>query len=236
MPTFPSDDSLCERCGYPLRGLSRVGACPECGLAIAESDPARRTGLPWQNHISLSSFLRTTAMICLQPGQSFGILRLGGSRGRDRLYLLLFAFFCSAVWAGAWVGYPGHDLALRLTLVPPAVLVLTYVEALGVAWFSRRRGWRVSWAMAERVACYASIAWLPATLLCAIVAHAADRNAIQNRWPHWLGPWSPEKDLLLMSLVGGIAILWFESLVWLGVRQVKYANTSHSEGNRDEHG
>jgi hypothetical protein len=31
-------------------------------------------------------------------------------------------------------------------------------------------------------------------------------------------------DWLLIAVVGGVASLWFESLVWLGVRRLRYAN------------
>jgi hypothetical protein len=34
-------DVPCGRCSYNLRGLSRTGRCPECGMQVAESIRAR---------------------------------------------------------------------------------------------------------------------------------------------------------------------------------------------------
>lgn len=37
-----SEDLMCLACGYNLRGLSRAGGCPECGLSIQHTISARQ--------------------------------------------------------------------------------------------------------------------------------------------------------------------------------------------------
>jgi len=96
---------------------------------------------------------------------------------------------------------------------------------LGVTAYSKRRGWRVPFRLAERVCCYASVAWLPGVLVAGLgmvlIEHfLAGRfwfesllGLVKVRWLFYTG-------LFMFSL------LWFETLVWVGVRQVKFANGS----------
>ncbi len=104
------------------------------------------------------------------------------------------------------------------------VVFLTYIEAFGVAYFSRKRGWRVPWPLAERVACYAAIGWVPAAIILWKLNDLILDGSIKHWWPQQLGPWTLRTEVLVLTLAGGIGILWFETLVWLGVRQVRYAN------------
>jgi hypothetical protein len=49
---------------------------------------------------------------------------------------------------------------------------------------------------------------------------------------NWGPRFDPYRDLILAGIGGGLAILWFETLVWLGVRQVKFANRPPAPGPR----
>jgi hypothetical protein len=222
---FPWADSLCERCGYRLQGLPRAGVCPECGLPAIESDPVRRDGLPWQHRLSLGSWFETLRAIALHPGGSFSRLRVGGSNWRDRLFLLSFAVIVGLIWGGI-----GHAAGMRspwwwALWVGLAMIGLTYVEVLGVAYFSWRRGWRVDWWLAERVAAYASPGWVVAAVALLKLKMLHEAGWLWRVVPANWGPrFDPYRDLILAGIGGGLAILWFETLVWLGVRQVKFAN------------
>ncbi len=234
---YPDEHDLCEQCGYPLRGLSADGACPECGKPIAESDPARRTGLPWQNERSVGMWLRTAAMIALRPKHGFQQLRIDRvasvGRAADRWHLVSYACLVGALWllcfalAGGLT--PLRDPLLKSTVATMmfagpalAVIGLSYIEALGVAWFSRRRGWRVAFRLAERVVCYSAIGWLPAGIVCCLAYLWYGRH-LRLPLPTWLFP-GDFRDLFVLTLIGSVSILWFETLVWLGVREVKFAN------------
>ena len=64
---FPNRNSLCERCGYALVGLSAEGNCPECGQPIAESSPVHRTGPPWQQRMTPGSWYATIHVLVRHP-------------------------------------------------------------------------------------------------------------------------------------------------------------------------
>lgn len=49
----------CERCGYSLQGLATDAVCPECSLPASASDPALRTGTPYQRVPHASRVLAT---------------------------------------------------------------------------------------------------------------------------------------------------------------------------------
>lgn len=104
-----------------------------------------------------------------------------------------------------------------------AINTLTYIEMLGVTAFSKRRGWRVPFHLAERVCCYASVGWLPGVVLAGVGVGLLQVYGPGRPWyEHLLGlirvGWLFYGGLFVLSL------LWFETLVWIGVRQVKYAN------------
>jgi hypothetical protein len=227
---FPNETSLCETCGYPLRGLAADQPCPECGRPAADSDPARRVGLPWQRRPSLTAFLSTLFRVGFSPRKSFRSLRVGGSNAADRLFLLIIAVGIGIVWAVVW------RYATKRTPAPWAyglsatlgILALSYVEALGMTYVSWKRGWRVPWRLAERVVCYASPAWIPAA---AIYLKFHLYNYPSGRfWDHFPERWGAFqnfyliRDLWIYPLVAALVIVIFELLVWVAVRQVKYAN------------
>ncbi len=232
---FPDDQSLCEHCGYPLRGLAGDGDCPECGQAIAASDPvAHRPGLPWQRRTSIRAFFATWWLVLTRPRRAFRMMRLDQGAWRDRKFLLLTVLVATVVWALTGWGFlrefPGLPwsrffLILRsLVILVATMIVASYVEALGVAFFSRRRGWRMGLRRAEQVACYAAIGWMLApllhelwwrTFLHFVVLRHAWRRLAELPGGRWIG----------LAVVLGMAALAFEWFVFLGMRQVRYGNS-----------
>lgn len=229
-PPFPDDAALCESCGYPLRGVAVDLVCPECGVPVAASDSARRPGLAWQRRASPVSFFVTIVQVIFQPRKSFRSLRIGGSNHADRVFLLLIAAGTGVVWGAVW------KWATKRTPVPwkygtgvaVTIVVLSYIETLGVTYVARRRGWRVPWRLAERTICYASPAWiLAATFYLRFHLWHYPYGRLWNYLPDYWGRFHYYyliRDLWIYPLVGGVAIVFFETFVWVAVRQVRYAN------------
>ena len=173
----PPSNLLCETCGYPLPGPPHAAraACPECGRPVTDSLPERRPGAAWQHRTSPGGWTRTAAALARSPGRFFDTLSTRGGPGPDRLYLLINA--CAAgVIAGVLTLALHRQSPLTAWLVgmgtAKGVLLFSYVEAAGLWFFSRRRGWRVPFRRAERIVAYASVGWLPAAALLAAAAPA----------------------------------------------------------------
>ncbi len=232
---FPTDDSLCERCGYPLRGLTVDALCPECGLAVSESSPGKRVATPIFGLISVGTFFKTFALYFFHAPAAFRRMAIDGDNEPARVFLLWSSMLAIAWFiaiSAAWLvlvedpsldnNVLGFIVVLQLIGVL-IILALTYIEMLGVTAFSKRRGWRVPFHLAERVCCYASVGWLPGVMLAGLGVWVLQSFAVGRPWfEQYLGlvkvGWLCYGGLFVLSL------LWFETLVWVGVRQVKYAN------------
>lgn len=232
---FPSDESLCEQCGYPLKGLSLGRACPECGHPVKASSPEERPGLPWQDERTLRSFLVTVWRITVYPRHSFRRLRLGPTERGDDAYLFIFAIGLGITAAVLWQfttysGRWGSPLPwLWGASATIAIVLLTWIEAMGVTYFSKRHGWRVSWRHAQRVASYSAVGWVPGVAALFVMIVINERGLIRAGMPpNWQVMWE-YVDIPVFAAVLGISILWFETLVWMGIRQVKFGNWSETE-------
>lgn len=229
--SFPDEDSLCEACGYRLHGVGG-DRCPECGLPVADSSPVRRTGLPWQRAWGVGAFVRTAAAMVRSPGGTFRRMRLSDTGWSARLFLLANACLSGGVWLAIDLSWAGRSLfwswGVAMAVVK-SVIVLTYVEVLGLAFFSRRRGWRVSLRRAERLGGYASVAWPAAVALLASVHALEQRGVLAATWERWIGVWTASAKLGVLVAAAGVAMLWFEWLCWLGARQIRYANEAERE-------
>lgn len=218
--TFPDLDTLCEHCGYVLKGLRPEGDCPECGLTIAASSPDLRMGPGGGNQVEIDLVRR--------PGAFFRTMCVGGSNAPARWFMLKTVLLIGLLWL-LW-DTVGGTWSLEVDLIEAGLVVvslylLSYVEALGVVYFARRRGWRVPFRLAERVVCYATVGWVPAAILMGLALDRYVAGDIDRWMSRLLGAWGPLQSIELLVLVGAVAMLWFELLVWIGVRQTKYANS-----------
>jgi len=239
MSPFPAEDDCCESCGYPLLGLRLEQACPECRRPVRESHPDRRPGLPWQNRLTPLAFLRTATAITARPRRSFARIDPDAPRSCARAFAFTLCLAIGLTWFIVWTLARGRRpelWAIGAGLVP---LIGTYVEALGVTFFSRRRRWRVPWRRAENLCLFAAVGWiLPAMILLKIaLLFETDWIGRHGYWPiDLLGYRTPETTALALILLAGVGSLWFETLVWLGVRRIRFANrrrTGQTEGSPD---
>ncbi len=199
-------------------------------MPIVESSPTKRTGPRWHAQPNPTTALQACIELIFKPNQFFRMLRVDGSNVTARLFLLLTCLLIALIWFYAVWGRSLSDGSTAWAMIQGLLacdftIILTYIEAIGVVYFSRRRGWRISFKLAERIACYSSIGWVPAALIMLwVLAHL--NNGDIDRWMSSLLPaWEYWQSLALMVLCFAVAMMWFEVLVWLGVRQAKYANS-----------
>ena len=231
------DVLLCERCGYPLhdpadgaarpvQAASTAASCPECGLPIAASSPACRRLPTWQLRPSPATLLATLAALVRSPRAFFRGLAFTGGNNPARGFLLAMAM-CSGVLAGVNAFWLLDRLPVEAWLIgmvaTQGVLMLSVIEMLGVAFFSRRRGWRVPLRHAERLVCYASAAWIPTVALLSVFLDVLDRIDPQ-RLPRPSFVTADQATGILMLALFALALCCFESVVYLGVRQARFAN------------
>jgi hypothetical protein len=217
--SYPGNDTLCEGCGYALKGLHAEGDCPECGLLIAESSPDLRGGPGDRERVDLGLIRR--------PRAFFRAMRVGGSNGPARWFMakvILLIGLAWVLWGAVGGGWSLEADLYKAGVVMASLYLLSYVEVLGVVFFSRRRGWRVPFGLAERLVCYASIGWVPAVIVMGVALDRYEAGDIDRWMRPLLGVWGTWQSIELLVLVGTVAMLWFELLVWIGVRQTKYAN------------
>ncbi|MFO0858039.1 MAG: hypothetical protein U0640_11865 [Phycisphaerales bacterium] len=192
----------------------------------------------------------------------------GSSNSLLAINILIASFFIADPWVGVLIFDPARGARLQGPVIEVAMqggmllfwmcvtslflLGLTWIECRGVRFFSNRRGWRMTPEAAWQICCHASIGWiimalLPLLGMAAMVAlvrvfHYSPTGVIDLT--RWLGPGAPTWHVEAvvrntLTLGAGLAgLMVFESLVYIGARQCKYAATipashpasAHSDG------
>ncbi|MBS0191375.1 MAG: hypothetical protein U0573_09950 [Phycisphaerales bacterium] len=186
MPPTPSHPSVppprCENCGYEIGTVLESGGpearCPECGVLLAESAPARRTGTPWQLRISPASYWLTTWGVIAYPVAIFRLMEASGRRAFSLLFVqcLIAAIAFIAPWSGVFVADPVRQLRFARTwgriaqifsTVALEVLVLTALLMLGTVLigfalgaYGKARSGPMPRGTMRSILAHASVGWL----------------------------------------------------------------------------
>jgi len=140
-------------------------------------------------------------------------------------HALAYAGVMVALLSVVWLVLAPMPLTYRLLLPVTLVVGLSLIEAGGVAMFSKRHKYRVPLGHSVQVACYALVGWLPFVVVMPGLYAFGVVAWIRSIWPaEVLGELGGIRMLLIVMLFGGVAVLWFETLVWLGVKQTRYGN------------
>jgi hypothetical protein len=122
-------------------------------------------------------------------------------------------------FAIAWLPFLG--IALFLTIGG-----LTVIESIGIRFFGRQRGWRITHDVAWTVCSLASIGWFIGACVCALGIALIHLGGMQHQrlidsrhLPDFI-------DVGAIVAIAGalIGLLYFELLVYLGIRQCRFAN------------
>lgn len=237
-PDHPIDEFtlLCERCGYVIEGLPADGACPECGKPIAESLPEARVGSPWQQRGFRAWFATTRAMIRF-PRAMFSIIsievpvsvplqvcNLATSAALMALALAINAGADSIVQRAR----PRHlasqfalGVVIWLVLFACSFLLLTVlvaIERAGIRFFSARRPWRITPAVARSICAHATFGWIAGGLLMLGTTVSCAALRVAFGWP------PIRAGYLVIPPAFLVGMLCFETLVFIGMRRCKFAN------------
>jgi hypothetical protein len=240
---MPDPDALlCERCGYSIAGLREDEACPECGQAAGLSWPRQRPGSTyqrrrnpagrwfWANVEVLRSPARLFRRVRIESGTSAGLL--GANLMIASGFVTVGFFSANHQWFTATLG--AYVISFGV------LLLLTYVETLGLRFFSRAesRRWRVTRQVAWTVCNHASVGWLIGGLLMlgVLLTDPAGRLCA-SQWANDRcrdltgASFNDRYELLRMAQVMTppiLGVIAFETLVYIGVRRCRYANTPAS--------
>jgi hypothetical protein len=240
-PRFKDDDFLCEKCGYVLSGLRLDGHCPECGTPIAQSHPDRRVGTLWQVRNAAPA---TIIAMLTRPGKVFETAAPDVEHSMEFKHLCIFGAGLATSLAIAVVYFGQSTLVsasgnlslvasivvanLMLFGIPVSLLLwtLTAIEHRGIRAFGRLNNRRITPPVAETIVAHASAAWftVPVLMVLMWLAGLLIRTLAERfSWALWeLTLTAPYWTPVLGAFAG---MLWFEIVVWTGVRRMRFANS-----------
>lgn len=179
------------------------------------------------------------------PARAFSRCRFEPEPNRKRLafHIAVASFLMGSVAPFAAALSPNTDpfsllvaaVALPLfafTWVPVffVIRLLTYIEARGIRFFGARRRFRITPNVALAICAHAAPGWtFGGVLVVAGVVLGAWLQYLathQSTGPLHLYLLAAPVGLPVMGLFAGM--IWFETMVWMGVRKCRYANTSEA--------
>ncbi len=229
-PSPESPAMLCESCGYDISRTAEDAVCPECGTTIASSLPERR-----DLSVRCRDWGEIARQVLLAPRSAMRAAAIGDVRIlKFGLFAQIAATLLVTIAALAPpLGYAVAGDRLQLIFLPSlsfvlfgVIWLLTLIESVGIRFFGRQRGWRITREVSKTVCSLASVGWLVGACVCAVgciflhLGFMQELNLIDSRH-------TPKFGIIgaLIVITGAIiGLLYFELLVYLGVRQCRFAN------------
>ena len=178
-------------------------------------------------------------MLAKRPTELFGKMRVAGARdpsiADDAFNLAAAVTLAPVIWRAWQELFDGPSpihvvislgcLTIVWYCIRQTMVLLTWIERVGVVFFSRRRGWRIGKELATEICANAAPGWIAAGVLMNVglaFSHAVD--LLKPYLP--LGQWALrdaiKAGLPVLGFIAGMLI--FETLVYIGVRRCRYAN------------
>ncbi len=223
---------LCESCGYELTGLDPSGSCPECDRPVSASLPGNRVGSPWQRSGGVGGWVRSFVAIARRPMGSWNVVRLDVPSS-DRLTTVNLLVSSAMVGVGLASFAAAHDAvegrqlgewaSVFLAATASAyfiLLVCVSIESIGIQLLGKRHGWRIDAVAASTIVGHASYGWVVGALVFFCVGP--------------LSGLAREFDALVAAFSGVsivaavVGLLSFETLVFVGLRRLRFANSDEA--------
>ena len=237
---------LCESCGYILEDLDQSLPCPECGKPIKESLPHKREGSPWQYERSLRTMITTWFLILFKPRKTIPKLNLSPSGSMALMwYSLLLASLTPTMVLGVYFiinAFRFEDALFGLfALIAYIILGLIYLIVAviyatlaipRVRWITKLRGHRlpfsVVWTAVEHAA-------LGLTLAPLLICFNMLLLTIDDVFLYNANSTVQLAMNLAINIVGflslPLAIIEFEVLLRLGIRELRFRNPAVFQSN-----
>lgn len=241
---------LCEKCGYDLTSLPASAVCPECATPLTASLPESRPGSAWQLAWKDRPWLlplvwvRTSLRGLCFPGRQLRRTRIeaAGAHGLLAVNMLIASSLLTmrtseparelllSIWPQR-ISSPAAFLGPTWPLIATCMVLLgwlglfvflTEVERLGVAFYSRRRGWRVDRTLSSVATAHASGAWPLAAFLGVALPSVLDHS--QAMLPTYAAPYLTGLRFFAGSTGFIAGMIWFEMCTYFGIRACRYAN------------
>lgn len=245
MPRSPSipapNELLCEKCGYPIGHIEGWKRCPECGTRFRDSYPDTREGSVWQQRDGNGRWLWTNIETLWRPRYAMRRIRIDRRSSAFLMHanLMVAATMNAIGWLYASSAQINPAMFLWLG-VYGGILLLIFIETIGVRFYARAdsRRWRVTPDVAWVVCHHASVGWVIGGILMLFVwvadpvrpliySEAADKLTLKHLGVS-ISTYSTELRLAQLLIPFATGMLIFETLVFFGVRQCRFANTPAS--------